>query len=189
MIGNWLHVGNSQSWVDSDPGVNFWAWHVEIERDELAWCYRVMVELCARKKEVGMMMWMMWDHMSGCEKSELQSGWFRLEYLPSVIFLTSVGLCPAELGMVHWLVHTIVLSPRFSSWYPESPLISLFLFHNSTITGEYKVKSSLSLSLCHNHEFTPCTDSTKDWLSPTPSQFHLSADMLYSTFYILMITS
>jgi len=46
---------------------------------------------------------------------------------------------------------------------PCSPLqpISLFLVHNSTIIKEHKVKSSLSISLCHNHQFTPSSAHTE----------------------------
>jgi len=60
-------------------------------------------------------------------------------------------------------------------------LISLFLVHNPTIIAEYKVKSSLSISPCHDHELTPSivyteysihrvqhppsTASSQDWLS------------------------
>ena len=44
------------------------------------------------------------------------------------------GLVPAVSGMVNWLTHKILLSPSFSWWFPPSPLISLFLVLNSTIT-------------------------------------------------------
>jgi hypothetical protein len=39
--------------------------------------------------------------------------------------------------------------------FSSSSPISLFLVHNSTIIAEHKVKSSLSISACHNHELTP----------------------------------
>jgi hypothetical protein len=42
----------------------------------------------------------------------------------------------------------------FSISFSSSP-ISLFLVHNSTIIAEHKVKSSLSISPCHDHELTP----------------------------------
>ena len=44
----------------------------------------------------------------------------------------------------------------FTSFSSSSP-ISLFLIHNSTIIAEHKVKSSLSISPCHDHELTPST--------------------------------
>jgi len=46
--------------------------------------------------------------------------------------------------------YPLVPSPSFSSSSP----ISLFLVHNSTIIAEHKVKSSLSISPCHDHELT-----------------------------------
>jgi len=81
------------------------------------------------------------------------------------------------------------LSPSFSWWFPPSPLISLFLVLNSTITSEYKVKSSLSISPCNNHELTQSTASSQDRQSSAPSQFLISRRMLYSTLYIPTITS
>jgi len=49
--------------------------------------------------------------------------------------------------------YPVVSSTLFSSSSP----ISLFLVHNSTIIAEHKVKSSLSIPPCHNHELTPST--------------------------------
>jgi len=56
----------------------------------------------------------------------------------------------------------------------------------------HEVKSSLSISPCHNHELTPSTPSTassQDQQSPAPSQSLISRRMLYSTLYIPTITS
>jgi hypothetical protein len=47
--------------------------------------------------------------------------------------------------------YPLVSSPSFSSSSP----ISLFLVHNATIIAEHKVKSSLSISPCHDHELAP----------------------------------
>ena len=47
--------------------------------------------------------------------------------------------------------YPLVFSPSFSF---SSPM-SLFLFHNSTIIAEHRVKSSLSISPCHDHELAP----------------------------------
>jgi hypothetical protein len=44
-----------------------------------------------------------------------------------------------------------LVSPSFSSSSP----ISFFLVHDSTIIAEHKVKSSLSISRCHDHELAP----------------------------------
>jgi hypothetical protein len=48
----------------------------------------------------------------------------------------------------------------FSISFPSSP-ICLFLVHKSTIIAEHKVKSSLSISPCHDHELTPSKAYTK----------------------------
>jgi len=47
-----------------------------------------------------------------------------------------------------------------TSFLSSSP-ISLFLVHNSTIIVEHKVKSSRSISPCHDHELTPSTAFTE----------------------------
>jgi len=52
---------------------------------------------------------------------------------------------------------TLVSSKLFSS----SSAISLFLVHNSTIIAEQKVKSSLCILPCHDHEVTPNTAYTE----------------------------
>jgi len=53
--------------------------------------------------------------------------------------------------------YPLVSSTSFSS----SSHISLFLVHNSTIIAVHKVKSSLSISPCHDHELTPSTAYTE----------------------------
>jgi len=58
--------------------------------------------------------------------------------------------------------YPLVSSPSFSSSSP----ISLFLVHNSTIIAEYKVKSSLSISPCHDHEFAPSIAYTEYSIHP-----------------------
>ena len=52
-----------------------------------------------------------------------------------------------------------------TSFLSSSP-ISLFFVHNSTIIAEHKVKSSLSISPCHDHELTPSTALTKYSIHP-----------------------
>jgi len=49
----------------------------------------------------------------------------------------------------------------FATSFPSSYPTSLVLIHNSPIVAEYKLKSSLSISTCHNHELTPSTAYTK----------------------------
>jgi len=52
------------------------------------------------------------------------------------------------------LISTVCSYPQYGS-HLSPP--SLFLVHNSTIITEHKVKSSCSISPCHDHELTPCT--------------------------------
>ena len=70
--------------------------------------------------------------------------------------------------------HTPDFSYRllFSTLFQSSSTISLFLMHNSTIIAEHKVKSSLSISPCHDHELTPSSAYTKysiHWVQHQPS--------------------
>jgi len=51
----------------------------------------------------------------------------------------------------------LLVSTSFSFSSP----VPLFLVHNSTIITEHKVKSSLSISPCHDHELTPSTAYTE----------------------------
>jgi len=52
-----------------------------------------------------------------------------------------------------------------TSFQSSSP-ISLSLVHNSTIIAEHKVKSSLFMSPCHDHELTPSTAYTEYSIHP-----------------------
>jgi len=64
--------------------------------------------------------------------------------------------------MVSWPAHKILLRPNFSWCLPPYPFISFFVVLNSTITEEHKVKSSLSISPCHDQDLTASTAYTKD---------------------------
>jgi len=94
----------------------------------------MMVELWTREREMGDEDEHDMEDMSGPEKSGVRLAWLGLEVL--VLWLLPAGsvLVPAALGMVNWLAHEILLSPSFSWWFRPSPLISLFLVLNSTIT-------------------------------------------------------
>jgi len=74
------------------------------------------------------------EDTSGYEKSGVRLAWLGWEDLISVLVRAGSGLVPAVSGIVNWLAHEIRLSPSFSWWFPPSPLISLFLVLNSTIT-------------------------------------------------------
>ena len=58
--------------------------------------------------------------------------------------------------------YPLVSSTSLSSSSP----ISLFLVHNSTIIVEPKVRSSLSISPCHDHELTQSTTYTDYSIHP-----------------------
>ena len=63
-------------------------------------------------------------------------------------------------GLLNPIKQVIPLTSRIqyhAHLYPPS----LFLVHNSTIIAELKVKSSLSISPCHDHELTPSTAHTE----------------------------
>jgi len=74
----------------------------------------------------------------------------------------------------------LVSSTSFSS----SSHISLFLVHNSTIIAEHKVKSSLSISPCHDHELTPSTAYT-EYIIPRVQHKPSTAYTQYSIYPIL----
>jgi len=64
--------------------------------------------------------------------------------------------------------YPLVSSISFSSSFPSSP----FLVHNSTIIAEHKVKSSLSISPCHDYELTPSTAYTAHCIIPRSTVSH-----------------
>jgi len=176
--------------------VTSWWWHGEIERDDLTLCScddgRV-VNKKERDEEEDMSDM---DDTSGYEKSGVQLAWWGveetwldLEDLVLVLLPAGSGLVPAVSEIVNRLAHEILSSPSFSWWFPPSPLISLFLVLNSTITKEHKVKSSLSISPCHNHELTPSTAYTEYSIIPrsrvsrSQSVSHLSADVVLNSLH------
>jgi len=65
--------------------------------------------------------------------------------------------------------YLLISSTSFSSSAP----MSFFLMHNSTFIAEHKVKSSLSISPCHDHELTTSTaytESSIQRVQHTPSR-------------------
>jgi len=94
----------------------------------------MMVEMWTRKRAIRDEDENDMEAMSRPEKSGVRLAWLGMEDLVSMLLPTGSGLLPAESGMVNWLTHEILLSPSFSWWFPPSPLISLFLVLNFTIT-------------------------------------------------------
>ena len=74
--------------------------------------------------------------------------------------------------------------PLISSTSFSSSPISLFLVHNSTIIAEHKVKSSLSISPCHDHGLTPSKAYTEHCI-----QRVLHHRKIFSLPFILTIAS
>jgi hypothetical protein len=148
-----------------------------------------MVELCTRKREMGDGNETDMDDTSGPEKSGVWLTWLGLEVPGSAFLPAGSGLVPAISGMVNLLAHKILVSSSFSWWFPSSPLISVFLVLNSTITYEHEVKSALSISPCHNHELTPSTAYTKYSIIPRSTDSHsqpvphLSADVVLNSLH------
>jgi len=70
---------------------------------------------------------------------------------------------PNEASCTPHVAYPLVSSISFSSSSP----ISLFHILNSTIIAEHKVKSSLCISTCHDHELTPSCSIHR--LQQTPS--------------------
>jgi len=130
------------------------------------------VELWTRKRDTGDEDENNMEDTSGPGKSGVQLAWLHLEDLVSVLLPAGSGVGPAILGMVDWLADEILLSSSFSWWFPPSPLISLFLVLNSTITKEHEVKSSLSISQCHDHDLTPSTAYIKYSIIPRSTVSH-----------------
>jgi len=109
------------------------------------------------------------------------------EDLKSVVIRAGLELISVLSGMVNTITNEILWCPSFSWWFPQSLLISLFLVLNSTLTYKHKLKSSLSISPCHNHELTPSTTYTKysiiEWSPVSHRQqgsSHFSVDVLSS---------
>jgi len=94
----------------------------------------MMVELWTRNREMGHEDENDMEDTSGYEKSGVWLAWLGLEDHLSVLLPARSRLVTAVSGMVNWLAHKILLSPRFSWSFPPSPLISLWFVLNSTIT-------------------------------------------------------
>ena len=143
--------------------VNSWWWHGEIESDDLTLCSCDDGSVVEEKERDG--------EWRG--RWEWCGGYVRLWEITSMTCLIGfrrpcIGVIPCQIGTrtCHirdgQLTRTWnALSPSFLWWFPPSPLISLFLVLNSTITYEHEVKSSLSISPCHDQKLTPSAAYTK----------------------------
>jgi len=136
-----------------------------------------MVDLWMRKRDMGDDNGNNVEDKCRYEKSGVRLAWLSWKDIISVLLHVGLEHVPTVLGMVNWLACEILLSPSYSWWFALSPLLSLFLVLNSTITLEHKVKSSFSISPYDNQELTlstatPCKAYTKysiHWVQHTPS--------------------
>jgi len=169
--------------------VNSWWWHGEIERDDLTLCScddgRVVDE---KERDGG---WG-WERYGGYERVwDIRSTTCLIGFRrPRIGVITRrIGTRTCRIGDGQ-LTHTQnSLSPSVSWWFPPSSMISLCLVLNSTITWEQEVKSSHSISPCHNHEITPSTAYTKYSIIPRSTDSrsqpvsHLSADVVLNSLH------
>jgi len=108
----------------------------------------------------GMMMGMRWRIRADMWHQQYNLHDLVSEDLVSVYLPTRSGVLPAISGMINWLPPEILFSLSFSWWIPHSPLITQFLVLNSTITWEYEVRSSLSITPSSQHELPLSTEYT-----------------------------
>jgi len=160
-ILGWCSTRCMQYSVYAVLGVNSWSWHGETESHDLSSCFQVMVELRTRKREIR------WYGGNHHEKLRLKGSSCASEFIfPNMAVTSPNSAC----NYTHWqcsqpnqssdspdLSYLLVSSSSFLSPSP----INLFLVHNSTIMAEHKVKSSLTISLCHDHELTQNTAYTE----------------------------
>ena len=138
-----------------------------IERDDLISRSEVMGELRTKKRQ------MRWDGGNHYAKLGLQGISCRSQLTISDSTGTSLnppGNYPnSRSSKPSQSIHTpdfsypLVSSISFSSSSP----ISLFLIHNTTIIVQQNVKSSLSITPCHDHLLTRCT--ALRWVQHIPS--------------------
>ena len=140
--------------------------HGEIDRDDLTLCCEVMVELRTRKREM--------RGYGGNHHEKL--GLKRISCASQLTITDTAGKSPDsacnytdtrsyqpnQASRTPDFSYPLVSSTSFSSSSP----ISLFLVHNSTIIAEHKVKSSLSISPCHDHELAPSIAYTEYSIHP-----------------------
>jgi len=81
---------------------------------------------------------------------------------PACNFTDTRSVQPNHASCTRDFSYPLVSSTSFSS----SSHIILFLVHNSTIIAEHNVKSSLSISPCHDHELAPSIAYTEYSIHP-----------------------
>ena len=156
-----------------------------MERDELTSCCEAMVELRTRRREMG------GDGANHHEKLGLEGIWCASQFpIPDTAGSSPDPACnntdtrssqPNQASHTPDFSYPLVSSTLFSSSSP----ISLCLVHNSTIVAEHNVKSSLSISTCHDHELTRSTAYTEYSIHPSTASTQDCLSSLHSHGYKL----
>jgi len=136
------------------PGVNSWWRHGEIEKDYLAFCSQLMIEMQTRMREMG-----------GEEGNDLEKlgvwdfrGQVNWPFQIWHILLPIQWVISGTWGILYSIRLVLPLISHISCIGCIIPIFSpqsLFIVHKSTIFTESRVKSSLSIYPCHNHEIIP----------------------------------
>jgi len=125
-----------------------WVW--EIERDDLFSCSYVMAELRMRKNET--------KGYWGNDHQKL--GFKRMSCSSRLTIPNTAGMIPdpgchsiqTRSSQLNQASRTPDISyPLISTLCWSSSLISRCLIHHSTIIAKHRVRSSLSISRCHDH--------------------------------------
>jgi len=175
--------------VNAALSVNSGWWHGEIERDELTLCSWDDGGVVDEKARDGG--WS-WERYGGYERLwEIRSApylnGFRRPRIGVITHQIVTFTCPIGDGQLTCTRNS--LSPSSSWWFPPSPVISLYLVLNSTITWEHEVESAPSISPCHNRELKPSTAYTKYSIIPRPTVSHsqpvspLPADVILNSLH------
>jgi len=131
-------------------GVNSWSWHAKIQTDSLTWCSWVMIGWRTRmrkKRGDGEIMIKNVDWRELCVlvnlRFPMQQVWVqrRPVWTPIRVVLNAIR------QVIPLISHLSSYPPCRSHHHPPS----LLLIHNCTTITEYQVKSSLSISPCHDY--------------------------------------
>jgi len=169
--------------------VNSWWWHGEMERDDLTLCSCDDGRVADKKESDGGWRW---------ERHGRYKLLWEIRSMTCLIAFTRprIGVIACRIGTRTCHIGDGQLtrtrnssSPSFSWWFPPSPLISLFLVLNSTITWEHGVQSSLSISPCRNHDLRSNTAYTnysiipRSTVSRSEPVSHLLADVVLNSLH------
>jgi len=140
--------------------VNSWWWHGEIQRDDLTVCSCDDGRVVDEKGRDGGWRWQQYAGSEQLWAIRITACLIGFRRPRNGRNTRRIGTRTCHIGNGNFTRTQISLIPSSSWWFPPSPLISPFLVLNSTITEAHKVKLSLSISPCQNHELTLSTAYT-----------------------------